>query len=463
LTGRPKILFIGAGLAACMAAHELADDFEVIILDRSSNDRPTILDVGFPSGGGTRIAYGRGGTTQLWHNGLIPISKRNFERYWPKNFNTVVDNYDAAYQILGGTSQVKLGLARKELVSELCMQGVPENLLGESLFYPHRRVNSSNILRHRKINWINGAISEFRFSGPCRTVLSEVSVITKNGLRTERADVFVLAAGGLNTPGIIREIYRSAGLGSKQGLMPGLTFEDHPMSVVAGFRTAAPLYRLWNWRLPDGSGTIRVPLVTNIDGIDYAFYIKPSYSEFTKSRFLSHLSELRNNPLSFENIGAVLRNKNDLFEVFSLKLGLNYPTENYVLLMVAGQKCSTGGSVRNLSDGTLIVDWNLTQTYLNNTDRAIDSVLESISGFVKGISKMDWRSSVKSSAHFSATAPMASDPLQGVCDQLNRVFGFDNVYTIDGSAIPSSGYANTGLTIAAMAKRFAQHAVSTFK
>lgn len=52
---------------------------------------------------------------------------------------------------------------------------------------------------------------------------------------------------------------------------------------------------------------------------------------------------------------------------------------------------------------------------------------------------------------------MANNPEQGVCDRDLRVFGTDNLYVCDGSALPSSGYANTGLMIGAIALRLADH------
>ena len=45
----------------------------------------------------------------------------------------------------------------------------------------------------------------------------------------------------------------------------------------------------------------------------------------------------------------------------------------------------------------------------------------------------------------------------GICDMNLKVYAFSNVYICDGSAIPASGYSNTGLTIAALAVRLADH------
>jgi choline dehydrogenase-like flavoprotein len=62
-----------------------------------------------------------------------------------------------------------------------------------------------------------------------------------------------------------------------------------------------------------------------------------------------------------------------------------------------------------------------------------------------------------SSAHHSGTARISQSPENGVCDMNLKVHAFSNVYICDGSAIPASGYSNTGLTIAALAVRLADH------
>ena len=52
---------------------------------------------------------------------------------------------------------------------------------------------------------------------------------------------------------------------------------------------------------------------------------------------------------------------------------------------------------------------------------------------------------------------MSASPSNGVCDENGRDHGMKNLYVCDGSLIPSSGYANTGLTIAALALRLADY------
>jgi len=58
-----------------------------------------------------------------------------------------------------------------------------------------------------------------------------------------------------------------------------------------------------------------------------------------------------------------------------------------------------------------------------------------------------------STAHILGGAPMGKDPSEGVIDKDHRVFGYENMYVIDGSAISSNPGVNPSLTITAMAER----------
>ena len=59
---------------------------------------------------------------------------------------------------------------------------------------------------------------------------------------------------------------------------------------------------------------------------------------------------------------------------------------------------------------------------------------------------------VPTTAHILGGAPMAATPAEGVVDERNRVFGYENLYVVDGSTIPSNLGVNPSLTITAMAE-----------
>ncbi|WP_196782889.1 GMC oxidoreductase [Acinetobacter lanii] len=57
-------------------------------------------------------------------------------------------------------------------------------------------------------------------------------------------------------------------------------------------------------------------------------------------------------------------------------------------------------------------------------------------------------------AHLLGGAVMAEIPNEGVIDANHAVFGYPNLYVVDGSAIPVNVGVNPSLTITALAERF---------
>jgi cholesterol oxidase len=64
---------------------------------------------------------------------------------------------------------------------------------------------------------------------------------------------------------------------------------------------------------------------------------------------------------------------------------------------------------------------------------------------------------VPTTAHILGGAQMGTSPADGVIDARNRVFGYDNLYVVDGSMIPANLGVNPSLTITAMAEHAMSH------
>ncbi|HEV2854289.1 MAG TPA: GMC family oxidoreductase [Thermoanaerobaculia bacterium] len=64
---------------------------------------------------------------------------------------------------------------------------------------------------------------------------------------------------------------------------------------------------------------------------------------------------------------------------------------------------------------------------------------------------------VPTTAHILGGASMGTTPADGVIDARNRVFGYDNLYVVDGAMIPANLGVNPSLTITAMAEHAMSH------
>ncbi|HEX5761465.1 MAG TPA: GMC family oxidoreductase [Thermoanaerobaculia bacterium] len=64
---------------------------------------------------------------------------------------------------------------------------------------------------------------------------------------------------------------------------------------------------------------------------------------------------------------------------------------------------------------------------------------------------------VPTTAHLMGGATMGSSPAEGVVDAANRVFGYNELYVVDGAAIPANLGVNPSLTITALAEHAMSH------
>jgi choline dehydrogenase-like flavoprotein len=150
-------------------------------------------------------------------------------------------------------------------------------------------------------------------------------------------------------------------------------------------------------------------------------------------------------------------------DILSFRFGIRIPTTRYSLLMVAEQPALPARTVwgeRDPRTGKAMIhrNWTFSPGYLATLRRAAERFIAEQRDLVAGSRFFpEWEKSLATAAHHSGTARMSVTPATGVCDRDARVHGLANVYVCDGSLIPASGVANTGLTIAALALRLAGH------
>ena len=451
---RPRVIVAGAGLGGSIVADALAEthDVTVVELGRAVLDmQARVDDVAVPARLDPHVGAGPGGTTALWHNGLIEIDERVFAERWPFPKATLAPYYARAYPLLGGIERAQLEAPSAELRRRHAQARVDAEA-SALLYCPVGRRNLWESLGlEGRVRRVTGEVTSLELDGDrARAVLAK----TPDGELRLEADEVVLAAGGLGTPGILQSIEHAA-----PGLRnAGRFYEDHPMGFVGLARLRAPLYRFWNWDVPGTDGFLRMPLIVVEDGLQVSFQLRPAalfLGGAGRERMGSMLTKLRNEPFNPLHYLRVLRHGDDLLDVLSLRFGIKIPTRHYSLLMVAEQPPADARAV-SLERGRVRRRWELPPAYLATLSRAIERFVAGLGDVVISSQIFPrWADDLQSAAHHSGTARMSRTPEDGVCDADARVHGLANVSVADGSLIPGSGIANTGLTIAALALRLA--------
>lgn len=462
---QPRVVIVGAGLGGCVLAHALLDTHDVTVVERgdgpAGRDFP-VIDVGRPAALDPHVGSGLGGSTKLWHNGLIEIDPAVFESHWPISKQELAPYYDTAFFQLSGVSPelVRKGIA--ELRSKYLALGLPDAML-PGLFYPRWPVNTWESLGLAgRVNLLRGEVRSFKLSEA--GTIASLLVTDEGGTREVTGDVFVLAAGGLGSPVLLQRLAAIAPLPALRHA--GCHYEDHPMGFVGDIRVRIPLYRLWNFHVAGTGGNLRMPLVMIRRGMHVSFYLRPAatyYRDSRRQRVGSVLYELRQNPWNPAHYFKLLSHWDDVLDILSFKFGIRLPTRHYTLLMTAQMPTADERSVWETTDPATghevtVRSWHLSDEFQADLRAAIDDVLGSLAPVLNNARVFtNWIDDIHSGAHHSGTARMSDSPETGVCDETCRVHGVSNLYVCDGSVIPASGIANTGLTIGALALRLAEH------
>lgn len=456
---KPKLVIVGAGLGGCMLAHALSQTHDVVIVERGAqveDPRYPLVDVGLPAGLQPHVGAGLGGSTQLWHNGLIEIDEEIFATQWPLAKAELDPFYEQAFPLLSDVAITPVREAIDALRRRYFALGLPQGLL-QGLYYPQwpRNVWESLQLEGR-VTVVRGDVVDFGVDAA--GALSHLVVDSEGTTLELQADHFVLAAGGLGSPVLLQKLASRLPLPALEHA--GRHYEDHPMGFVGEVQVTVPLYRLWNYRVPGTDGNLRLPLVVKRGGMHISFQLRPAaayYRDGRRERVGSVLNDLRRNPWNPLTYLKLFKHWDDVLDILSFKFGIKLPTRHYTLLMCAQMPASPDLSI--WSEGQARVRrWVLEDDFRRDLAASVQDVLAWLAPITRSAREFKgWIDDLKTGAHHSGTARMAATAQDGVCDADCRVHGIANLYVCDGSVIPASGIANTGLTIAALALRLASH------
>ena len=440
------------GAASCRQG--LGKNSRVIFLEVKDSVTPysdVMSNIGVNSGDETG-ALGFGGSTNLWHNGLIEPSDSVFEDAWPFPKSELDVFYKKAFKFLFPLKSYKLSRKVSNLRARLVRYGLPEYRLKNPLIYPSLRLNSwKDMISIYKDDFLLGDIESIDQGekGHCEGIKFQC---LDGKLLLIKAKYFILAAGGVFSPLLIDKYINKINTGSF-----GRGYNDHPSGYVAKLKLNRPFYKLWNF--PISGGWIRLPLVYKIQGLEVSFQLRPSYQHTKKGdtkAFKSVISKIRNQPFNFRLYLTMLRQFDDLLEIASLKLRLNLPTKFYHVLMVAEQTPSDK-NIFFFGKEKLQRKWLISSNDFLIYRQAIDQLIIDLDFVGESVFLIDgWEEQLFSSSHHSGSLSMGCDN-ESLVDDNCRLHGMKNLYISDASIIPSTGFANTGLTIAALGLRLGEY------
>jgi choline dehydrogenase-like flavoprotein len=472
-----SVCVIGAGLAGGIVAATLAArGHPVTLLELGDAPAPLQpadevwenLGVQAPFTRGS----GLGGTSNLWHGGLTILDRTDVEgvaagqgERAPLAYAELRRYYEQAIGLVREASAFSLAQIESTPDAPVDGFGVARDAFRlKALLYPDTPFSSRPLIRRADELHRLQIVSDFEVlrlaSAGSRRVTYAQGVERRTGKRKDiSADIFVVCAGGLGSPKIL--LRSTEACPALANLPVGRYLIDHPSGFVfkAQLRRRmdlAPLFglRRQGYKLRYGFA-LRADRLGEADSRNHILYLRPAISmkdpsayDFLKRKLVAG----RGRSVSPLDFAQLLRHPDLLFDAVNFRYGILHSTRYVSGLVFAEQTPDRNERLHQRDDGKIGVNWTFSAQDRRSLEKFLAAFGETFAQqFASFTLFPDIGPKLDSSGHHSGACRMAANASHGVVDADLRVFGVDNLFVADGSTLPYSGHANTGLTIAALA------------
>ena len=455
-----NVVVIGAGLAGTLICNALAKKCRVTLLEAGEKDAisvPPICFIQKKFASVKTFCLGGGGTTNLWHNGLIPISIEDINTPVFKKVLEAISPYvdKAAANLYWLHNPYWFQYEKRVLEAKIVAEKIGGFSDGiDCLLYPKK---------FAKLKPVDGVhafygVSRIDFCAMDKRITTVHYTVNGERLCVD-ADVVILCAGCLGSPRMVEEILAAIGCADGKG---GQGLADHPLGFVGKVRVKKRFSRQIRHLALSDHGTYECRS---------AIRVKSDCGKYTGCAFLRPAFTMENSLSIYQYkslLGAAggldrirhifslkLFHPDILAEIFSHLTGIGIPGRTYNVLFLFEQK--RGRNHVRYNGSKLEVNWQITKDEL----RIYRAMIEKLHGMLVGVADEinlkvditdDW---LWSAAHHSGTISMGEKD-DDLVDADLKLKKMDNVFVCDGSVIQEHSYANTGLTIASLAMRLAE-------
>jgi GMC oxidoreductase len=459
--GKNVAAVIGSGLAGTLISNELVKRWDVILLEAGPGDAyeyPKIDFIHKDFGVVKTCCIGAGGTTNLWHNGLIPL---NVEDITSNEFRQVLREAEPfTDRAASGLHfhRSKFSVAYSALLSEMNalaedLGAFPEGV--DCLIYP-KRFQRLSVRPGIKAFY---DVSDIEFERQNNRVAS-IRYAAGAKHYSIKPDIVIVCAGALNTPYLVKKL-----LGDDDAVVQkiGTGFMDHPMGLVGKIRVKKAYSDVFEKisLLDKGDYVCRTAARLKSDCGRYTgcVFFRPALTMQNRLELYKYKSLLGGSKgvERFKNaLSLKILHPDILAEVYSHLFGVNIRSRVYNILLIFEQK--RGDSRVSHDRSGIKVDWCITEKEIavyNGLLKKLKPMLAAVADDLKIIETLtgEW---LWSAAHHSGTISLGGRP-DDVVDKDLKLNNCGNVFVCDGSVIQEHSYANTGLTIGQLALRLAEH------
>lgn len=489
-----QVCIVGTGMGALSVARGLIEaGIDLILVEagpveakRGELPAVAIENIGRPFRLATSRGLEVGGGTEFWHGVCAPLDEIDFQRRdwiahsgWPISAGTLAENYRQAWDFLCGGDRSAMPPA----VAGLDEAPAAADLMQTKVYqYRTPPFRGKEMVR----GWCAKGQARCIAHATALELVSDHDgtarqLVVGSGEHTfaVRAQVFIVAAGALETPRLLlNSRARMAVAPGKDTWWLGRNLIDHPAAYLSQvvFRQRIAGRLLSGNDVGDGiramPGFMFKPQVQSERGLpNHTVFIRPGINgrKLPNHLLMSFLGVRGIRDLRAVHLKALLSDSYIRWRVAHQRLQFNWPTRYGDLFFMTEQLPNPESRV-DLSEKqkdrygypVARVNWQLSGDDLERFQTSVDLIMASFDRHpaIRSTRKDDvddWLAAVCSAAHHLGTARMAASPADGVVDADLKVFGTKNVWVCDGSVFPTAGSVNPSLTISALGHRLADH------
>ncbi|EGR2537674.1 GMC family oxidoreductase [Vibrio cholerae] len=452
---RNRILVIGSGVGGCTIANQLSAENDVTVIEcgpKGNYQIPSKTYLNEELGSTPTYCKGLGGTSNLWHNGLIElppddIEHQDFRKLIEKS-NFYINNAASSLNLKGNYLSIRNEVRR--VYAKVCGDIFGSNTISlDTIIVPEDYVPLT--LNDSISTYFNAEIERFEFDADGNVKCVEVR--SENETKKLFFDTIVICAGGIGTPYILSKLVQNK-YGKNIVTSIGQGFIDHPMGFLGKIRVrkekVEAFKKLVSTKFEDCQARCGIKL--SVDGLNHICYFRPAFSMKNELDIYKFKSKLGSSTLK-ERFKFIFHKKtyhpDILQEIWLHFTGKQVKSEVYAIWVVFEQRDRTDNfiSLREKDQ----IHWSISEKELSNYSKTLQLINDILLPVAQDINMVqsDLRDFLWSAAHHSSTVPMNNNI--GCVNNELKVNGFDNVFVCDGSIIQNHSYTNTGLTIAQLA------------
>jgi hypothetical protein len=458
-------VIVGAGTNGLYLANILVSrGLDVVLLERGDDafqffPKNEVTSVGrFNNGVQYGRAIGIGGTTNLWGGQLVKFDSEDLElghSKWPMEmkilddyYNEVLENLDVKYLY-----NERLNTDFKCVYTSWLREPNFKKLFGTKL-----KSNIYTNVRDIDISFHEDKILDVNFySNDEKIILNDVGNV-------------VLAAGTIENVRIMEKLREMVNCPFRDNSNIGLYFQDHiDLTIGKIVNPTSHFLSQISTRIIGGHKFQPKYVINkssqNVLGCSFIFNLDSDFSNHF-NLFKSFIKNLINNNLKFrlnfkffKSLFIVSRHIIPILYSYFVKNLVYIPKKNIIVRIQMEQLPLRESCIYSV-DGRTVVNWKLSGEeqfclleYIKKFEYLVNE--GNFGSFVINPDLSKGIFNFGDTYHHSGGTIMAKSSNDGVVDGDLLVHGTKNLYVLGGSILPSSSYANTGLTMLAFSHRLA--------